>query len=310
MNSNMFFSSTFVHFRWTPFLAFIIFTGCKSAQPCIEPVYGAGTQSAWIKPSEPTSTPIENVAIVNPPITTPPQIEPPTLPPQKSAEAQLAEEIIARMEMARPRLHRLTATSSMEIDSPELEQSVTAQSRYDFGKGLYTSYRATAINFEGARSLVTRDSFFVYNRIEKELIYGPITLANRFLPVSGTIEQIMAILTGSVVPENGFSWEAFQNGGQILLRTTDLRQQFTVDARSYRVSKIELRNSKNELTEQIIYHEPTTFGSLLIPRRVEMFQPFAKRTVKIYHRNFDLNPESLSFDLNIDRKKVKLIQVR
>ncbi|MBL7979460.1 MAG: DUF4292 domain-containing protein [Bacteroidetes Order II. Incertae sedis bacterium] len=309
MNTYTFFSSSFGPFRWTPFLAFILLTGCKSAKPCIEPVYGAGTQSTWVKPSEP-KPPIENVAIVDPPVTPPLPVGPATPPPQKSAEAQLAEETIARMEMARPKLNRLTATSSMDIDSPELEQSLTAHSRYESGKGLYTSYRATAINFEGARSLVTRDSFFVYNRIEKELTYGPISLANRFLPVSGTIEQIMAILTGSVVPENGFSWEAFQSGGQIVLRTTDLRQQFTVDARSYRVSKIELRNSKNELTEQILYHEPTTFGTLLIPRRVEMIQPLAKRTVKIYHRNFDLNPESLSFDLNIDRKKVKLMPVR
>lgn len=295
----------------TQLLAFallILLTGCNSAKPCIEPVYGSGIQSNLIIPQE-TPTPPPTIEVKNPPITHPPLIAPP-VPPQKAPEIQLAEDTIAKMENVRPKFNRLTATSSMDIDSPELEQSVTALSRYDTAKGLYTSYRATALNFEGARSLVTRDSFFVYNRIEKELTYGSISFANRFLPVSGTIEQIMAILTGTIVPESGFNWEAYQNGDEILVRTPDLRQQYTVDAKTYRIRTAEIRNVKNELTEKIVYSEPAAFGNIVIPRRVEMTQPLAKRTVKIYHRNFEFNPEPMSFDLNVDRKKAKLVLIR
>lgn len=294
------------------FLTLTYATGCQSAKPCIEPIYGAGVVSVQppVKPQEPVK-PIEPPVVVNP---TPVPEKPPIQemkPPAKPQDVALAEETIARMKNALPAFRVLASTSSMEIDMPSLEQSVTAKTNMEKAHAIYTSYRATALNIEGARSLVTQDSFYVYNRLEKELIYGPLNLAGTFMPISGTVDEIIAVITGTMIPDAKQVWHAAPKSDQIMTLTNDARTvYYEVDRQSWRVTHFEVRNSSGQATETVTFAEPEQFEGMWFPRRVEMQQPSAQRYVKIYHRSFTRDAESATYDLNVDRKKVALRLIR
>lgn len=275
-------------------LAFLA-TGCRSAKPCVELVQPVQAPS-------PVSEAPKNPPIETPVLPVTPVIDLPT----KAPAVALAEEVMAKLKSTQPSFTRFEVSSGMNIEMPELDQNVTGHSKMDLNLGLYTSYRATGLNIEAARSLVRNDSFFVYNRIEKELILGPIRAADRFMPISGDLKQVFAILTGAMLPDESQIWYATATDTQYLLRNKENTIRYVVDRGLMRVVGFEVLDDAGQVSENIQFSEPDDFEGYQIPRRIQIEQPAKQRKVAIYHQRFNLNPDELTFNLNVDRSRVKL----
>ena len=111
----------------------------------------------------------------------------------------------------------LQGKANLSIRTPELKGNVTARLKHRRSDSLYMSVTAT-LGIEAARMLVTPDSFFVYDRINKKLNYGSMDYASTFLPPLLTGDDVFLNLLGLLQPESDIDWQLDARSGARLPR--------------------------------------------------------------------------------------------
>jgi hypothetical protein len=74
---------------------------------------------------------------------------------------------------------------------------------------------------------------------------------------------------------------------------------YTVDPAFWRLVAMTRHRQNGTLVEVRSYSEFDRFGGIVLPRRVEFLRPGEERRASIYYRSLTLNPEELSFDLEV-----------
>jgi hypothetical protein len=272
-----------------------------------------------VKPLDTSSTTEVPTKTIDVPVQVPQTVEPPVVikeppvnitPPSKPADQQLADEIIAKLIANKPVMSSFEATTSMNIDAPELQEDVNVISRMKAHVALVASIRPSALNVEVVKSLVTPDSFFVYNKLEKKFIYGSVALSQSYLPISGTLDELFDILTGAMIPSDKEQWSATKKeDGNYELVNPNRRQIYTVNAAMEHVIHFDVKDAQNELVQSINFAEFDDFDGKTLPRSIILIQPLESRTVSMYHRRIATNPAELNLDFNVSRKNLKIIKV-
>lgn len=194
----------------------------------------------------------------------------------------------------------LESQSRMRFETPDEHRSVNLEIKYRRDDTLLVSARVI-LGIEAIRSLVTSDSFYVYNRLSKTLYHGPVDLAYRLLPTPGPLDEMFESITGTIEVNQTADWQVSNDSSYYYLSTRDLTRSLTVDPRTWRVVQSETRTSSGTLVERRTFSDFDSFGGYIVPRRIEVDRPLAGERFQVYHRSVRVNPESLSFRFDVGR---------
>ncbi len=192
----------------------------------------------------------------------------------------------------------LQGKANLAIRTPELKGNVTARLKHRRSDSLYMSVTAT-LGIEAARMLVTPDSFFVYDRINKKLNYGSMDYASTFLPPLLTGDDVFLNLLGLTSPESGIDWHLDADTAYYHLRDDAGRRHFIVDPTVWRVVRYEERTTRGDLIEALNFSEYDLFDGVFIPRRIILQRPLDDTSISMYYRELTLNPPALSMTLRV-----------
>jgi len=209
-----------------------------------------------------------------------------------------AGEIIGKLTLTPDTLRSFTARASISIDLPENTGSFTAHMQARRDDSLFMSVRVT-FGIEAARALVTPDSFFLYDRINKRLLCGPIDAAKDFLPAPLISGELFPSLLGLVAPEPDVPWQVEADSAFYYLRDPRRGLTYTVDPILWRVVRYEARSPSGTILEERTYSDFDRFRNLFLPRRIVYRRPLEATFASIFYRELTLNPNALTFRLNV-----------
>jgi hypothetical protein len=187
----------------------------------------------------------------------------------------------------------LKSKSRIRFETPDRRESVNLNIQHRRSDSLVASVRVT-FGIEAARALVTRDSFFVYERVSKKLYFGEAHMINAFFPTPAPLDELFPSMTGMMVPGASADWQVSSDSLYYYLASSDGTLTYKVDPRIWRVVQYTVQSPAGEVVEERIFAEFDLFDSRILPRRIEAVRPGEGRHVWIYHRSIELNPEELS----------------
>ncbi len=187
--------------------------------------------------------------------------------------------------------------ANLSLRSPELKGNVTAHIKHRRDDSLYMTLTAT-LGIEAARMLVTPDSFFVYDRINKKLNYGSMAYASTVLPAALIGDDVFRNLLGLLLPEPDVAWQLDADTAYYHLRD-DAGRHFIIDSSLWRVVRYEQRTPQGDLVEARTFTEHDIFDGVFVPRRVILQRPLDDTSISMYYRELTLNPPTLSMVLRI-----------
>ena len=196
-------------------------------------------------------------------------------------------------------LQAFEAKANLSIRTPEQNGNVSSDMKHRRSDSLYLTV-SPGFGIEAVRMLVTPDSFFVHNRIEKQLNYGSLDYASAFIPTSLTGDDVFRILLGLTLPEADVAWNLDPDSSYYHLRDPSGRRHYIVDPSVWRVVRYEERTAQGDLLEARTFTEYDLFDTIYLPRRIILQRPLDDTSLSIYYRKLTLNPPALSFAWHVD----------
>lgn len=188
----------------------------------------------------------------------------------------------------------LFARASLALNAPAQSGTFSSQLTHRRGDSLFMTL-SPGFGIEAARALITPDSFFIFDRINKRLIYGGSDLVTAFFPLD--TDDLFRNLTGLVVPSGDGPWLRSADGQYYYLTRPDSTVRYTIDPSIWRVVKYQQRSLDGTLIEDRSFLEFDTIEGVVLPRRVVLRRPQDQTTASLYYRDVDLNPASMTFRL-------------
>ncbi len=195
--------------------------------------------------------------------------------------------------------------SALAVKSPVQSGSFSASIKHRKNDSLLISI-SPGLGIIAVRALVTADSFYVHDRINKELGVGTISDMRRLLPLPADSETLYSALLGLWLPESIDSWELTAGNSYYILKEPDNRRTLFIDPVHWRVIRYIENNTSGELVEERTFAEFEEFEGIYLPRRLTFRRPGDDTSASLYHRKLNLNPSALLFDFNVS-KSVKRV---
>lgn len=195
-------------------------------------------------------------------------------------------------------LASFSGRASFVVDTPDQSGRFSATVRAHKSDSVFLSI-SPGLGIEAARALVTPDSFFLYDRIRNELMYGSVDAAGGSLGVPVGNEDLFRNLLGIIFPEPDVQWSLTSSDSLYYARDPSGQHIYTIDPAYWRVVRYEERTPSGELIEERAFSEFTLFDGTYLPRRITFRRPLDHSSASLYYRELDLNPGSLSFDLRV-----------
>jgi len=195
-------------------------------------------------------------------------------------------------------LATLQLRSGMTVRSPEQSGSFSAELRYRRADSLYMTI-SPGFGIEAARLLVTPDSFYLYNRIERSLTLGSVSDAERVLPLPVDSAAVLPNLLGMLQPDPDVAWERTTSGDLYRLTAPDGRARYFIDPTLWRVVRYEMRDGEGALIEDRTFSDFDRVDGIVIPRRVVFRRPQDNASATLTVRDLTVNRTDLSFALNV-----------
>lgn len=209
-----------------------------------------------------------------------------------------AQQIHQQITLSPDTLAAFSAQARLSVDAPQRNGQFNATIRQRRNDSLYMSI-SPGLGVEAARLLVTPDSFFVYDRINKQLAFGALHEAQANLPVLLTTQDIFVNMLGLLAPDPSVSWQVEADDEFYYLHDPSYQRTFKVDPSVWRVVQYEERQDDGTVIEERTFADFETVEGVMIPRRITLRRPQDEATASLLYRSVDLNPGSLSFDLEV-----------
>lgn len=210
-----------------------------------------------------------------------------------------AAEIVDRLPSYPAELDTLEAEADVQVSAPEENGRFRARIAYRRADSMLIRVRFP-LGIEGARVLVTPDSAFVYDRIEKQLIAGTPETISAALPVAVAGTDLVDMATGFYEPDPAAEWRIAADSVQLVLERMDGRVRMIIDPDRWRVTHLQLRSSEGTILEERWYMNFTLFNQILLPRRMALSRPSEDTRLTMVLRDLDASPGTMSFDLDVD----------
>jgi len=115
-----------------------------------------------------------------------------------------------------PRCESMSLRSRMSFNDGKSEQQFNATIRWKRDSVIWMS--AGLMGFEGARAMITRDSFYLMNKLTRELTIKPISYFAQYMPVPATFGNVQAILLGQGIDIGEAENRSFSSDSTIVLK--------------------------------------------------------------------------------------------
>jgi hypothetical protein len=188
--------------------------------------------------------------------------------------------------------------ANLSLRTPDFKGNVTAHITHRRLDSLYLTLTAS-LGIEAARMLVTPDSFFVYDRINKKLNYGSMAYAEAVVPAAFTGDDAFLTLLGLLLPDPDTSWRLDADTSYYHLRDETGRFHYIIDPTIWRVVRFEERTPGGDLVESRTFAEHDVFDGVFIPRRIILQRPLDDTNISMYYRVLTLNPPTLAMMLEV-----------
>ena len=218
-----------------------------------------------------------------------------TTAPSDSGIKLTASEIIQRINLPSTP-SSMSATADLSFQSPLYKGSATAKLQHRLGDSILVSLSVKGLGIQIARLLVTSDSFFLYNRIDREITTGA---NNReLLPELFHTRDAMSRLLGLIKPEESIDWEVLETPSGAILNDPDRNTQWIIDPEVWRVISFERYLPSGDLAEALHFADFDTFGDTLYPKRVTYRNPLTNTVGILHFRSLLTNLDITNLSLN------------
>lgn len=208
-----------------------------------------------------------------------------------------ATQIRDRITVPTDTLNSFQAKARVTVRAPERSGTFNAEIRQTRNDSLWM--RMSRFGFEGARLLVTADSFFVHNRMENQFALGSVDAASQYLPGPVTVDQAFDNMLGLIAPEPNVGWKVENDSLRYYLTDPGGRRTYVVDARNWRVTRYARTDADGSVVEERLFGEFTTVNGVVVPTRVVFRRPPDTAMAVLSYDEIRLNPKSLSLDFRV-----------
>ena len=179
-----------------------------------------------------------------------------------------AMEVIQNVQdMARSSHSTLQIQADLSIRSPAFNGTVRAEISHRRGDSLFASLSASALRIEAGRLWTTPDSFFYYDRLEKQVVYGPVAFVSQLVPGLFSGDDLFERLLGLLAPNADEGWTVEYVSAQYVLSSEDSRTRYVVDPALWRVVLLERRAPDGAILESLLYPEFASVQGKQYPKR-------------------------------------------
>ncbi len=214
-------------------------------------------------------------------------------------EALSAEEVVRRVRaQARTPHQAFVLEADLSLRSPAFTGSVRAHIVHRRQDSLFVSLTATALRIEAGRLLATRDSFFLYDRVQRRLVYGHWIQASELIPDLFAVTDAFASLLGLITPAADGSWTLDQAGPEVVITSDDADERYLIDPARWRVLMRERRAPDGEILESVRYADYQVADGVSYPGRLIFQQPSAGIVLAATYRSLTMDPQRLEFELD------------
>ena len=206
---------------------------------------------------------------------------------------QTAEQIAAAVRASVAAVQSAAADGNLQIAGPDESQSATFSLRVRIGDSLTAVVRGP-LGIEGGRGLVTPDSFYAADRINRQFLVGPVRAADRYVPGAGSQERIARAALGLLVPEADVEWSVAAADGLYRLvgrLPGGTAREYTVDPALWRVTRVLEFDAQGRSAGRQTFEAFDTVEGVVLPRRVVL--EGGGTTVTLEHRQIRVNPPDL-----------------
>lgn len=207
---------------------------------------------------------------------------------------QPLEVVIGSVEASVAPVRSVAADGDLSFTSPAESQSATFSLRARLADSVVVTVRGP-LGIEGGRALLTADSVFAVNKLQRQFLLGPLSAADAVVPGASVDGRIARAALGLLVPERDVDWSLVAAGGLYQL-TGRLpggagSRAYTVDPSVWRVVRVvEFDADGRQVGEQAVEAFDTVDG-VVLPRRVRLTG--RGTTVELEHRRLVVNPDDL-----------------
>lgn len=218
--------------------------------------------------------------------------------PVKLKEQQF-DSLFVKMDSARFAFNWLVAKADVEADMINQSNSFDIALRIRNDSAIWMSITATALNIEGARVLITRDSIKVLDRINKKYLISNFTEMSELLQAELNYDIIQSIIAG-----NFFQYKEEEKLRSVYLDSTD-----------YILSNLRKRRLRRELEDKDInikiihdvWLDPFSYRIL----RTKWEDNRNNKEVNIYYSNFNnAGQKNFPFASQFDVKANKPLSIK
>ena len=204
------------------------------------------------------------------------------------------EQILQAVEASVAPVLRIAADGDLELVSGDQEQSASFSLRARLADSLTVVVRGP-LGIEGGRGLVTPDSFYAADRINRQYLVGPVAAADRYVPGAGSSERVARAVLGLLVPEADVAWTRTPDDGlyRLIGQLPDGggSREYTVDPALWRVVRVREFDAAGRAVGFQTAEAFDTVDGIVLPRLVTLAG--GGTTVRLEHRRLVVNPPEL-----------------
>ena len=197
------------------------------------------------------------------------------------------------------------AESSLSVKTPARSGNFNASISHRKNDSLLITI--SMLGIQGVKTLVTPDSFYVHDRINKELMIGGIQSLKKVLPLPVTSETLYSSMLGLLAPEDEGQLDLTADKRYYTISIADQNKKFMIDPAFWRVVRYEERADDGSLIEERTFSEFDDVEGVYLPRRLTFRRPGDDMSASIYYRDININPRKISFDFNVNPSVERII---
>lgn len=203
-------------------------------------------------------------------------------------------EILAAIEASVAPVESVAADGDLSVRCGGESQGASFSLRARLADSLTVVVRGP-LGIEGGRGLVTPDSFFAADRINRQLLLGPVEAADRYVPGAGSSERVARAVLGLLVPEADVAWTLSAEDARYRLVGALPEgvgtREYTVDPGLWRVVRVREFGADGRQAGTQTAEAFDTVDGVVLPRRVRL--EAEGTAVEVEHRRLVVNPPDL-----------------
>ncbi len=221
-----------------------------------------------------------------------------------------AEKALVLTQQQKPNYQRLSITGKAEADVPKEGFNMSFNYRMHLFKDSLIWMRFTKLGIEAVRVVISPDSVFIRDNLNESYRKEGYELAKRITGLNVDFELLEDIFLGNlnIIPSRLELEGELVNPLLFLGTSAGTSFQYTVDAKQYKLIRLETTNEVNNQHTLLTYSDFNRHANALIPEsgKVQVLSP-ENLSVEFKHNRIIVNPENLSANFSIPKSYKRMM---